>query len=58
MEFYRFGKTSVAIFALFALVLMVLVVCEFSPIANMAAILISAIIVCDSVTTIEEAKGI
>lgn len=56
MEFHKFTKKSIAIFAVFALVLFCLVVNNFSPMMNLIVLVVGAILVMGVVTHIEEKK--
>ena len=56
MEFHKFSKKSIAIFAVFALVLFCLVVNDFSPMMNLIVLVVAAILVMGVVTHIEEKK--
>jgi hypothetical protein len=54
MEFHKFSKKSIAIFAVFALILLGLVVKDFSPMVNLVVIVVSAVVTASAVTRIEE----
>ena len=56
MEFHKFTKKSIAIFAVFALVLFCLVVNNFSPMMNLIVLVVGAILVMGVVTHIEEKR--
>ena len=57
MEFHKFSKKSIAIFAVFALIILGLVVKNFSPMVNLIVFIVSATLTASAVTRIEEKRG-
>ena len=57
MEFHKFSKKSIVIFAVFALIILGLVVKNFSPMVNLIVFIVSATLTASAVTRIEEKRG-
>lgn len=53
MEFHKFSKKSIAIFAVFALILFGLAISDASPLASLIVIIVSATLTVSAVTWIE-----
>ena len=53
MEFHKFSKKSIAIFAVFALILFGLAISDASPLASLLVIVVSSFLTVSVVTWIE-----